>query len=103
MTEENAKYEVKDKGNGKNQEQVIGVPKDEVEIWFMLGVSKKTGEMIITGPKVEELQKFGERKTRQDSLDLLIEALHTVMMRTKESQKKSPILRLGKQLFIPGR
>jgi hypothetical protein len=103
MTEEKAEYQTKDKGNGKDQEQVIGVPKDEVELWFMIGVSRKTGEMIITGPKVEELQKFGERKTRQDSIDLLIEALYTVSKRTKESQKKSSILQIASGLILPRR
>jgi len=95
----------KDKGNGKPQETVkplAGLPVSDVDIWFIVGVSKKTGGMIIAGPKVEELQKFKERKTREQCLDLLIEALNTVMANTKQSQKKSSILRVGRNIFLPG-
>ena len=96
----------KDKGNGKDQQveqsQIKGIPVSELDIWFIVGVSQKTGEVLITGPKVEELQKFGERKTREQCLDLLIEALNTVMQNTKPSQKKSSILKVGKKLFLPG-
>lgn len=96
----------KDKDNGKDQETrkpLAGVPVNDVDIWFIVGVTKKTGEMLIAGPKVEELQKFKERKTREQCLDLLIEALNTVMSNTKPTPKKSALLTPVKRLFIPGR
>lgn len=96
----------KDKGNGKDQETVkslAGLPVSDVDIWFIVGVSKKTGGMIIAGPKVEELQKFKERKTREQCLDLLIEALNTVMQNTKPTPKQSSLLTPVKRIFLPGR
>lgn len=94
----------KDKGNGKDkpEQSIKGIPVSDLDIWFIVGVSKKTGGMLITGPKVEELQKFGERKMREQCLDLLIEALNTVMQNTKPAQKKSSILRVAKNIILPG-
>jgi hypothetical protein len=96
MTEE------KDKGNGKDQ-QVPVQPVDGIDTYLIIGRFRNTGQITLAGQPIEDLIKFRERKTREELLDVLLDAMIVVRNLSKQVQKKSPILQLAKSLILPGR
>ena len=87
----------KDKGNGKDKQ-----PVDQIEPYLMIGRFKSTGQIALRGQPIDDLIKFKERKTKEELLDVLIDAMVVVRNLSKQVQKKSSILRVGKKLFLPG-
>lgn len=87
----------KDKGNGKDQQ-----PVDQIELYLMIGRFKSTGQIVLKGQPIDDLIKFREKKARDELLDVLIDAMVVIRNLSKQVQKKSSILKVGKKLFLPG-
>jgi len=98
MTEDKVPYQAeKDKGNGKDQQSVA-----QIEDYLFIGRFTKTGQVALKGKPIDELIKFREKKTKDEILDILLDAMIVVRNLGRQVEKKSPLLRVTKGLFLPG-
>ena len=97
MTEDKVPYQAeKDKGNGKDQQSVA-----QIEDYLFIGRFTNTGQVALKGKPIDELIKFREKKTKDEILNILLDAMIVVRNLGREVQKKSQILRVAKSLILP--